>query len=107
MTVQNHNMFPDHHIQYESGNPHWLPPVGRAQLAHIPGEDGLPILGCTLEMLRDPTAFGRKMAAKYGHVYRTYSFGRHNISLIGAEANELVLLDRAKQFSSEQGWGLY
>ena len=27
------------------------------------------------------------------------------VALIGAEANELVLFDRDKQFSSEQGWG--
>ena len=54
--------------------------------------------------LDDPVAFGRRMAETYGPVYRNNSFGGPNIVLLGPDANELVLFDRDKIFSSEQGW---
>jgi cytochrome P450 len=45
------------------------------------------------------------MVKTYGKVFRTNAFGNPTISLVGAEANELMLFDREKLFSSEQGWG--
>lgn len=86
-------------------NPHWLPRLPDKALRAIPGEDGWPIVGNTLRILRDPPAFGRRMLAEYGPVYRNNAFGGPTIMLIGAEANELVLFDRDRIFSSEQGWG--
>lgn len=86
-------------------HPHWAPFQEKSDLAHIPGEDGIPILGTTLEQLKDPNAFNKKMVAKYGNVYRVHGFGGYQIALLGPEANELVLFDREKIFSSEQGWG--
>jgi len=88
-----------------AANPHWLPRISPKALAHIPGDDGLPIVGNTFRMLKDPGAFGRKMVARHGHVYRNRAFGDTTIQLLGPEANELVLFDRDKIFSSEQGWG--
>src|ERR1041385_1045422 len=44
------------------------------------------------------------MAAKYGLVYRTRALGETSISVLGPEANELVLFDQTKLFSST--WGL-
>jgi cytochrome P450 len=87
------------------GNPHWLPAPKDSDTDHIPGEDGWPILGNTLALLRDPSDFAQKMVAKYGPVYRNKSFGGRNVALLGPEANELLLFDRDKVFSSEQGWG--
>ncbi len=84
---------------WKEGNP------TTADLAHIPGESGLPIIGNTFKMLADPTAFTRGMVEKYGRVYRNNAFGGTVVALIGADANELVLFDRKKIFSSEQGWG--
>ncbi|WP_260597255.1 cytochrome P450 [Sphingomonas endolithica] len=86
-------------------NPHWLPRQAKGVLDTIPGENGLPFVGNTLRLLKDPVAFGRRMAKTYGPVYRNNTFGGPNIVLIGPEANELVLFDRDKIFSSEQGWG--
>jgi cytochrome P450 len=86
-------------------NPHWLPKgVGQA-LDHIPGHDGRPFVGSTLDQLRDPHAFTRRMHAEYGPVYRIRSFGGRTVTLLGPDANELILFDRDKLFSSEQGWG--
>ena len=76
-----------------------------ADLAHIPGETGLPIIGNTFKMLADPPAFTRAMVEKYGRVYKNNAFGGTVVALVGADANELVLFDRQKIFSSEQGWG--
>jgi cytochrome P450 len=89
----------------ETANPHWTARPQRGALDHIPGENGLPIVGNTLRILRDPPAFNEYMTETYGRVYRSKAFGAINISLAGADANELVLFDRDRLFSSEQGWG--
>jgi cytochrome P450 len=73
-------------------------------LAHIPGTDGWPLFGNTLQLLADPKGTVERFAAQYGPVYRTRAFGRRSISLLGPEANEFVLFDQAKQFSSTHGW---
>ncbi|QHL90600.1 cytochrome P450 [Sphingomonas changnyeongensis] len=86
-------------------NPHWLPRNPRDALRAIPGEDGWPLFGNTLKLLKDPRAFGNRMVATYGRVYRNNAFGGPTVTLVGAEANELVLFDRERMFSSEQGWG--
>ncbi len=88
-----------------AANPHWLPPREGQDIDYIPGRDGWPLIGTTLEQLKDPHAFTKKMVGEFGHVYRTNSFGGRFVQLVGPEANELVLFDREKVFSSEQGWG--
>lgn len=88
-----------------SGNPHWLPRPDPGSLTHIPGEKGWPLLGNTLPLLADPTGFTNAMIAKYGPVYRNRAFGGDAVQLHGADATELVLFDRERIFSSEQGWG--
>ncbi|MEO9470196.1 cytochrome P450 [Parasphingorhabdus sp.] len=82
-----------------------MQPPSKEELAHIPGEDGLPVVGTTLKTLKDPIGFGRYMFEKYGSVFRTFSFGKDNVTMLGADANELVMFNRDKIFSSEQGWG--
>jgi cytochrome P450 len=73
-------------------------------LSHIPGDDGWPIFGHTLALLADPKGFVERRAQRYGLVYRSRGFGQSNVSLLGPEANELVLLDSQKIFSSGLGW---
>ncbi len=84
---------------------HWLPRNSDRTLDHIPGEDGMPVIGNTLEQLSDYRGFANRMVATYGRVYRNNSFGGRSVALHGPEANELVMFDREKIFSSEQGWG--
>ena len=79
--------------------------ITEADLAHIPGDGGWPLVGNTFTMLADPNAFVRARIAKYGPVYKNKAFGGWQIALIGPDANELVLFDRDKIFSNEQGWG--
>ncbi|GER00807.1 cytochrome P450 [Iodidimonas gelatinilytica] len=79
-------------------------PLNAGRLDHIPGEDGWPVIGNSLEDLRDPRAYTRRMLDRYGPVYRHKLFFHEQVSLIGPEANEFFLLDREQALSSEQGW---
>src|ERR1700692_2502149 len=72
-----------------------LPPPKRNSLTHIPGDEGWPLIGKTLEVLADPKGQVERQAAKYGLVYRSHIFGE----------TSLVLLGQAKLFSSTHGWG--
>src|SRR3954463_10391312 len=80
-------------------------PPKRNSLTHIPGDEGWPIIGKTLDVLADPKGQVERMSAKYGLVYRSHIFGETSVVLLGPEANELVLFDQAKLFSSTHGWG--
>src|ERR1700760_5187648 len=81
-----------------------LAPPRRQALSHIPGDEGWPVIGRTLAVLADPKGEVERMAAKYGHVYRSRVLGETSISVLGPEANELVLFDQTKLFSSTYGW---
>ena len=83
-----------------------LSPPKRGSLKHIPGDEGWPIVGKTLQVLADPKGHVERNAARYGLVYRTHLFGETSIVLLGPEANELVLFDQAKLFSSTHGWDI-
>ena len=79
-------------------------PAPASALAHIPGDDGWPVVGHTLGLLADPKGFRRAAGSTIWPVYRSRAFGQTNVSLLGPEANELVLLDSQKLFSSTLGW---
>jgi cytochrome P450 len=81
-----------------------LNPPKRSALAHIPGEEGWPIIGRTLAVLADPKGEVERMATTYGPVYRSRVLGETSVSLLGPEANELLLFDQTKLFSSTHGW---
>ena len=54
---------------------------------------------------RIPSAHAEAMHRKHGPVYRDHLFGVRSVAMLGPEANELVLFDRDKNFSSSGGWG--
>src|SRR6195952_5381510 len=81
-----------------------LNPPKRTALAHIPGDEGWPLVGRTLHILADPKGEVERMAAKYGPVYRSPVLGATSISILGPDVNELVLFDQSKLFSSTYGW---
>lgn len=78
----------------------------RHALGHIPGEDGWPVVGRTFEVLADPKGFVEQMGRRYGPVYRTRALGDTNVGLLGPEANEFVLRDPDRIFSSALGWNV-
>ena len=82
-----------------------LPRPNPKALRQIPGDEGWPFIGNTLKVLADPKGQVEQQAAKFGPIYRTNLFGNTSITLLGPEANELVLFDQARLFSSTHGWG--
>ncbi|MGC1551363.1 MAG: cytochrome P450, partial [Bradyrhizobium sp.] len=82
-----------------------LMPPDRHALAHIPGDEGWPMIGRTLAVLADPKGEVERMSAKYGLIYRTRILGETSITMLGPEANELLLFDQNRLFSSSYGWG--
>src|SRR5579871_1135217 len=54
--------------------------------ATLPGRTGLPGLGETLDLLRDPYAFVRDRAARHGPVFKTSLFGKKTAVVMGPEA---------------------
>ena len=57
-------------------------PTGRT----IPRVKGIPVVGNTLEMAKDPAAFFLRAYREYGPVYRANVFGRDQIVIAGPEA---------------------
>lgn len=84
-----------------------LPRPGFKGLRHLPGDDGLTHLPyyATIRFLSDPLGQARSNYARHGPVYRVNHWGGWSAVLIGPEANELVLMDRDRNFSSAGGWG--
>jgi len=82
-----------------------LTPPHRHALGHIPGNEGWPVIGRTLAILADPKGEVERMSAKYGLIYRSRILGETSITMLGPEANELLLFDQKRLFSSTYGWG--
>ena len=82
-----------------------LPEPRFAELAHIPGmmPAKFPMLR-TYHFLQDPLGYSRRTVETYGRVFRRQDFGGWGVSMIGPEANELVMFNKDKLFSSELGW---
>ena len=78
------------------------PPL--AEVRHIPGSDGPWVVGHTFQFIASPLEFARRQLAEYGAVSRTRFLFERTLSLISADANEFVLLDRAGNFSAYRGW---
>ncbi|MEO9131594.1 MAG: cytochrome P450, partial [Sphingomonas sp.] len=83
-----------------------LPRLGRVALSNIPGprQPLLPVL-TTVKFLADPLSATRRMYDTFGPVFKNRTIGGWRVGLLGPEANELVLFDRDKSFSSQDGWG--
>jgi cytochrome P450 len=84
--------------------PSLVPSPRRGDLLHIPGDDGLPIIGNTVGSMADPLGFAQEKTRRYGLVHRTFAFGMHAVSLLGPDGVGLLLFDQTKLFSSTEGW---
>ncbi|WP_299503977.1 cytochrome P450 [uncultured Roseobacter sp.] len=76
----------------------------KAALAHIPGPLALPLIGHTLKIARDSYGTQQDYIARYGSVYKTNMLGVWRVNLCGADAMEMVLMDKSRIFSSQGGW---
>lgn len=78
--------------------------AGAAQLRHLPGRTGLPVLGDTFKFLKDPMGLMARNHSAFGKVYRSHTFMQWSVSLLGPDALEYVLMDKEHNFSSRLGW---
>lgn len=74
------------------------------KVSHIPGDNGLPLIGYTFDFLRDLPALVNRMQARYGDVFRYRAVMMDVITLLGPDANEFVLKDPEQNFSSKLAW---
>ena len=82
-----------------------LPEPTKADLDHIPGPPPAKIRALrTIKFLQDPLGTVQQMVATYGPVFRRQDFGGWGVTMVGADANELVLFNKDKIFSSTLGW---
>jgi cytochrome P450 len=82
-----------------------LPSPGFDELAHLPGMAPARIKVLrTINFLKDPLGKSQELLDLYGRCFRRQDFGGWGVSLIGPEANELVLFNKDKIFSSSLGW---
>lgn len=75
-------------------------------LDDIPHPPLTPVVGHTLDLLRDPMGLHMGAAETYGPVYKVKVLGQWRVSLGGAEALEFILGDTQKLFSSHEGWDM-
>lgn len=93
-------------VSHQNLYPADLPLLGFQDFAHIPGEEpgGSQILR-TIRFVRNMRSISERQAAEYGHVFRRPDFtGGWGVNLLGPEANELVMFNRDRIFSSKLGW---
>lgn len=70
----------------------------------IPRDSGLPYIGHLLPFMRNCNELFDRMVAKHGPIYTNKYAGKNVIHLMSPDANEFVLLDREKNFSSRLAW---
>tara|TARA_A100001391_G_scaffold44134_1_gene25712 strand:- start:5024 stop:6373 length:1350 start_codon:yes stop_codon:yes gene_type:complete len=76
-------------------------------LKPVPGDPGLPVIGNTLKSLRDPVGMLRARYDSYGPVSWTSLFGLRIVQMLGADANQFVLMNKGELFSNHGGWDFF
>lgn len=68
-----------------------------------PGSFGLPVIGETLQFLRDRD-FAIKRQKQYGPMFKTKILNRPTVIMVGPEANRFILSTHMEHFSWREGW---
>ena len=68
------------HVTEEIAPRHWSEgELTDADVAHIPGDAGLPVIGNLFSMLADPHGFAWRMFREYGPVYKNKTIGHWHV----------------------------
>jgi hypothetical protein len=78
-----------------------------SDLKPVPGDSGLPFIGHTLDMLRDPIGSAHRRNEKYGPVSWGKILGRRMVAVLGPDAAEVVLVNRDKAFANGPAWSFF
>jgi cytochrome P450 len=73
-------------------------------VSQIPQVPGVPVLGNTVEFLRDARGLVLRGQAAHGDAFGVRVLGQPATVLMSPEATKAVYIDRAENFSSEIGW---
>jgi cytochrome P450 len=73
-------------------------------LDHIPGTDGLPYFGSSLDVVFRLDYVARKHHEKWGEVSRLKMLDQRGLLVLGADNYQRIYLDREKNFSTEMGY---
>ncbi len=76
-------------------------------LKPVPGDSGPPLIGHTLNALRDPVSFLRQRYDQYGPVSWSKQFGITMVQMTGPDANQFVFRNKGELFSNNQGWDFF
>ena len=83
-----------------------LKSIGEQAHPDIPDVSGIPLVGNTVEMARDPAAFFLRAYRDYGPVYRVNVFGRKTIVIAGPEAAMFMTTREGRDcLRSKEFWG--
>lgn len=74
------------------------------EIRHIPGDSGAPVFGDTLHFLRDFNGLTQRKYDRYGPIFRVNVLFQDVIVMLGPQANEAVLKDPGRNFSSTMAW---
>lgn len=73
-------------------------------ILHIPGRNGLPIIGDAIPFLADPVAYVRRCVDQYGPVFRNRIGPDSTVNLVDPEAQKMLTLDPDQLFSARKGY---
>ena len=73
-------------------------------LENIPGDDGMPFLGTTLELMNNPYGLVDRLYKKYGPVVQSKAVAQPYVLVVGADINQMFYLDTEKNFSPMMGY---
>jgi cytochrome P450 len=73
-------------------------------LAHVPGDDGWPLLGHTVQLVRDGHALMDGARERYGDVFRMRVAGETSVVFLTPQGTREIYLDPGRVLSSEGGW---
>ncbi|MFI0452665.1 cytochrome P450 [Actinomadura sp. 6N118] len=82
------------------------PPQG-SDLKPVRGEPGLPYIGNTIKVMRDPFGFARMRYDQFGPVTWGWLLGQRIVTVQGPEAAEAVLVNRDKAFANGPAWSYF
>ncbi len=85
----------------------FAPPPPGSGLRPVLGRGGLPVLGRTLEYMRDPMGTSRQQYEEFGPVSWTHAYGIPIVVVIGPEAIGEVLVNRDKAYANGPGWSYF
>ncbi|RFS84959.1 cytochrome P450 [Actinomadura spongiicola] len=83
------------------------PPPAGSGLKAVPGGGGIPFIGSTFAVMRDPVGMARKRYAELGPVAWGWLLGQRTVTVHGPEAAEVVLVDRDDAFASGPAWSYF